>query len=117
MRLEKKEGDEAGIEPIRERLNTDEELIKKAFNLYGIPKILLRNSVPVDVAEDYVSEYELTPGYHYEWNEEEGKVEIKETPWVIEDDNGVKSYSLMAPPVVVSFIKQLADLLKNTPRY
>ncbi len=116
VRMEKKEGDEAGIAPLRERLDMDEQLIKQAFNLYGIPKILLRNSVPVDVASEYVSDYELTPAYDYEWNEEKGEVEIKETPWIIEDDNGVKSYSLMAPPVVVSFIKQLADILNNTAR-
>ncbi len=116
VRMEKKEGDEAGIEPIRERLETDEKLIKQAFNLYGIPKILLRNSVPVDKADEYVSEYELTPGYDYEWNEKDKRGEVKETPWVVEDDNGVKSYSLMAPPVVVSFIKQLADILRNTVR-
>ncbi len=113
VRMEKKEGDEAGIEPIRERLDMDEKLIKQAFNLYGIPKILLRNSVPVDIASDYVSEYELTPEYNYEWDEEKKEVKIKETPWIIEDDNGVKSYSLMAPPVVVSFIKQLADILRT----
>ncbi len=113
IRMEKKEGDEAGIEPIRERLEMDEKLIKQAFSLYGIPKILLRNSVPVDVASDYVSEYELTPGYHYKWEEKKQKVTVEETPWIIEDDNGVKSYSLMAPPVVVSFIKQLADILRS----
>ncbi len=112
IRMEKKEGDEAGIEPIRERLEMDEKLIKQAFGLYGIPKILLRNSVPVEVANDYVSEYELTPGYDYEWDEENEKVKVKETPWIIKDDNGVDSHSLMAPPVVVSFIKQLADILR-----
>ncbi len=113
VRMVEKEGDKAGIDPIRERLEMDEKLIKQAFNLYGIPKILLRNSVPADKAEEYVSEYELTPEYNYEWNEAENKVDIKETPWTIKDDNGVESYSLMAPPVVVSFIKQLADILKR----
>ncbi len=111
-RMERKEGDERGIAPIKERLDMDEKLIKQAFNLYGIPKILLRNSVPVNKAEEYVSYYELTPEYNYHFNEEKGEVEIKETPWTIKDENGVESYSLLAPPVVVSFIKQLADLLK-----
>ncbi len=111
-RMVGKEGDEKGIEPIKERLEMDEKLIKQAFNLYGIPKILLRNSVPVDKAEEYVSNYELTPQYDYEFDEETGEVKIKESPWTIKDDNGVESYSLLAPPVVVSLIKQLADLLK-----
>ncbi len=111
-KMVRKEGDEAGIDPIRERLEMDEYLIKQAFNLYGIPKILLRNSVPAEKAEEYVSTYELTPEYSYEWDEEKGEVIVKETPWTIKDDRGVESYSLLAPPVVVSFIKQLADLLK-----
>ncbi len=112
-RMIKKEGDEAGIDPIKERLDMDEKLIKQAFELYGVPKILLRNSVPVEKAKEYVSDYELTPEYRYKWNEEKGEVEIEETPWTIKDDNGVESYSLMAPPVVVSFIKQLADILRR----
>ncbi len=107
----RKEGDEKGIAPIKDRLDMDEKLMKQAFNLYGIPKILLRNSVPVDKAEEYVSEYELTPEYNYEINKDTGEVEIIETPWTIKDDNGVDSYSLLAPPVVVSFIKQLADII------
>ncbi len=108
----RKEGDEAGVEPIKERLEMDEYLIKQAFNLHGVPKILLRNSIPTDKAQDFVSEYELTPEYSFEMDKDTKKVEMKETPWTIEDENGVKSYSLMAPPVVVSFIKQLADLIK-----
>ncbi len=112
VRMVAKEGDEAGIAPIKERLEMDEKLIKQAFSLHGIPKILLRNSVPINEAEKYVSDYEITPEYKYEWNEEKKEVEVKEVPWVVEDDNGVESYSLMAPPVVVSFIKQLADILR-----
>jgi hypothetical protein len=44
--MKTKEGDEHGIEPIRERLNKDELLIKQAYTLQGIPKVLLRNSIP-----------------------------------------------------------------------
>ncbi len=110
VRMERKEGDERGIAPIKERLDMDEVLIKQAFSLYGIPKILLRNSVPVDKSEEYVSPYEITPEYVFE--NKDGEVKMTEKPWVIKDDNGVDSYSLLAPPVVVSFIKQLADVLK-----
>ena len=56
-----KEGDELGIGPIKERLKTDEKLIKQAFSLYGVPKILLRNSIPVDKAKQTVNDYEITP--------------------------------------------------------
>ncbi len=111
VKMIRKEGDEKGIEPIRERLDLDEKLIKQAFNLYGVPKILLRNSIPVEEAEKYVSPYELTPEYQY--TQKEGKVEVIEKPWTIKDDNGKESYSLLAPPVVLSFIKQLFEILKS----
>lgn len=104
-----KEGDEQGIEPIRERLIIDGELIKKAFNLYGVPKILLRNSVPVALAKEYVDDYEITPEYYYQ--KENDKVKILEKPWQVLDDDGVASYSLLAAPVVVALIKQLVEAL------
>lgn len=108
-RMVAKEGDEQGISPIRERLQTDGELIKKAFSLFGIPKILLRNSLPKDQARDYVNDYEITPAFSYEMAE--GKVKIIEKPWEVLDDEGIVSYSLMPPPVVVSLIKQLVEVL------
>lgn len=110
-KMMQKEGDQFGIEPIRERLTMDGKLIEKSFSLYGIPKILLRNSVPVSEAKEFLDDYEITPEYVMEWNEKEGKVKIIEKPWVVEDDDGIASYSLMPPPVVLSLIKQLADIL------
>jgi len=109
-RMVAKEGDELGIEPIKERLKTDEKLIKQAFSLYGIPKILLRNSVPIDKAKEYLDDYEITPEYVYE--KKGNKIELKEKPWQVQDDEGVASYSLMPPPVVVSLIKQLVEALR-----
>ena len=109
-RMVTKEGDENGIEPIRERLQVDEDLIKKAFELHGIPKTLLRNSVPVEMAEEYVDDYELTPEFIYE-KTSDGSVKTTEKPWQVKDDEGVTSYSLMPPAVVVSLIKQLVEVL------
>ena len=108
--MEEKEGDALGIEPLRERLKKEEELMKKAFLLHGIPKILLRNSIPVEIAKEYVDDYEITPVYEYEWLETEKKVKVKEKPWVIKDDQGKESYSLLASSVVVSLIKQLVEI-------
>jgi len=112
QRLVPKEGDELGIEPIRERLEIDEKLMKHALSLYGISKILLRNSVPVNLAEDYIDDYEITPEYDYRWDERKKKVEIIEKPWIFLDDEGVPSYSLLPQPLVVSLIKQMVDVLK-----
>jgi adenylate kinase family enzyme len=110
-RMVTKEGDELGIEPIRERLNKDELLIKQTFSLQGIPKILLRNSVPVDKAKEYTDDFEITPGYSYKYDPKTKKVETIEKAWEVLDDEGVPSNSLMPPPVVVSLIKQLVKVL------
>lgn len=107
-RMVEKEGDELGIEAIRGRLDRDENLLKKAHSLHGIPKVLLRNHVPVEKAGEVVNDYEITPEYYYEWNGEE--VEVKTRPFVVKDDRGVESYSLLAPPVVVSMIRQLSQI-------
>lgn len=106
-----KEGDEFGIEPIKERLELDEKLIEKSFSLYGIPKILLRNSVPVEKAKECIDDYEITPEYEYQWDGKTKKVKIIEKTWLIKDDKGSVSYSLLAPPVVVALIKQLTEVL------
>lgn len=112
VRMIRKEGDEFGIEPIKERLKLDERLMEEAFLLHGMPKVLLRNTVPVEKAKEEVDDYEITPEYVYRWDKNTKKVKITEKPWVIKDKNGIPSYSLMAPPVVVSMIKQLALVLK-----
>ncbi|MBZ9569762.1 nucleoside monophosphate kinase [Patescibacteria group bacterium] len=106
-----KEGDELGIEPIRERLKMDEKLIKQAFSLYGIPKILLRNSVPTELAKGYIDDYEITPEYSYQGDEKNKKVKIIKKPWIVLDDEKIKSFSLLPQPVVVSLIKQMIDVL------
>jgi len=110
-KMEKKEGDEFGIVPIKERLELDGKLINQAFSLYGIPKILLRNSVPIKEVEKSVDDYEITPEYGYELDEKTKRVKIIEKPWQFLDDEGIPSYSLLPPPVVVSLIKQMAGVL------
>lgn len=110
IRMEQKEGDELGTAPIKDRLATDKKLIEMAFNLYGMPKVLLRNTVPVDTAKDQVDDYEITPEYSFS-AKDDGSIETIETPWVVKDDDGVDSYSLLPQPVVVSLIKQIADII------
>jgi adenylate kinase family enzyme len=107
-RMVTKEGDDRGIEPIKTRLKTDGELIDQAFSLYGIPKILLRNSVPVK-EKDKVDEYELTPEYLLKQNN--GILRVETKPWIVKDDLRIDSYSLLAPAVVVAMIKQMVEIL------
>jgi len=110
-RMVGKEGDNLGIESIRERLNLDSQLIDKIFSLHGIPKILLRNSVPARLAKRYVDDYEITPEYSYQFEPRSGQVKMTEKSWTIKDDQGQEVHSLLAPPVVISLIKQLVSVL------
>lgn len=106
-----KEGDELGIEAIRDRIETDDKIMRSVFDLHGISKIYLRNCVPVSEAADAIDEYEMTPGYRYEWDETEQKINVIEESWVINDDDGIPSYSLLPAAVVVSLIKQIVGVL------
>jgi len=110
-RMITKEGDEQGIAPIKDRLDKDEMLIKQALKLQGIPKVLLRNSIPVDKVKANADDYEITPEFTYAYDEKKDKVITKERPWQVLDDEGVPCNSLMPPPVVVSMIKQLVEAL------
>jgi adenylate kinase family enzyme len=110
-RMVTKEGDEQGIEPIRARLEKDEVLIKQAYKLQGIPKVLLRNAIPADQTKEVTDDYEITPEYVYSVDEKTGEVKTSERPWEVKDDTGVASNSLMPPPVVVSLITQLVKAL------
>ncbi len=110
-RMVTKEGDEQGIAPIKERLDKDEMLIKEAYKLQGIPKVLLRNAIPAEKTKDVTDDYEITPEYVYNYDEKEKKIVVSERPWEVNDDEGVSSNSLMPPPVVVSLIKQLVKVL------
>src|SRR3989344_4191159 len=109
-RMEKKEGDELGIEPIRPRLIKDEEILKSVFSLHGIGRILLRNHVPKGLAKKYFDDYELTPEYVLKWDNSRKRVKVIEKPWTVVDDEGKESFSLMAPVVFISLLKQLAEV-------
>lgn len=110
-RMVPKEGDELGIESIHERLETDERVFNKLLELHGVLKIYLRNSVPVSEAAKFVDDYEITPTYSYE-RDASGKIRVIEKPWVIKDDDGVPSYSLLPAPVALAMVKQIAKILE-----
>jgi adenylate kinase family enzyme len=112
-RMVPKEGDSLGIGPIRDRLNKDEEILRKAFALHGVPKVLLRNHVLVSEASTYFDDYEITPEYVLKWNTKTKKVDVTEKPWSVKDDNGKECYSLMPAPVVVALLKQMAGILNT----
>lgn len=109
-RMVAKEGDSQGIDPIRERIEMDNKIFAQILNVQGVPKIYLRNSVPVEEAKNFVDAYELTPEYVYE-RTDNGEIKTIEKPWTVKDDAGVESYSLMPSAVVIGLIKQVAGVL------
>lgn len=108
VRMVPKEGDELGIEPIRERIEIDDKIASTLLELKGVPQVYLRNSIPVSVAKKIVDDYELTPAYHYKRNPKSGGIEVIEQPWIIKDDEGQSAHSLLPAAVVVALIKQVA---------
>ncbi len=110
-RMIPKEGDELGIEAIRDRIEVDDAVMRTLLKLEGVPKIYLRNSIPADVTKDYTDAYEVTPAYRYEWDPAKKEVHVIEEPWVVPDDNGKPSVSLLPAPVVVSFLHQTVKVL------
>ncbi|OGG38843.1 hypothetical protein A3I34_00810 [Candidatus Jorgensenbacteria bacterium RIFCSPLOWO2_02_FULL_45_12] len=110
-RMVEKEGDSLGIEVIRDRVEMDKKVIETLINMHGIPKIYLRNSVPVSFAKESVDDYEITPAYSYEFDTKNNRVAVSTSPWVINDDEGVPSYSLLPAPIVVSLIRQVVSVL------
>ncbi|MBI4132059.1 MAG: nucleoside monophosphate kinase [Candidatus Sungbacteria bacterium] len=111
QRMVAKEGDELGIEALRERIELDKTVMRRLLLLQGVPKVLLRNTVPVAAAAAMVDQYEITPAYRYEWDAAAEKVRVIEEPWVVNDDSGVPSYSLLPAAVTVGMIKQTAAVL------
>ncbi len=110
-RMVPKEGDELGIEPIRARLETDDAIFRQLLTLTGIPKIFLRNSVPVGNAKEYIDDYEATPAYSFELDPVTKAAKVIESPWIITDDDGVSSYSLLPAAVALALVKQTAQVL------
>lgn len=109
-RMVSKEGD-TNIGSFRDRIEADEKVMETLMKLEGVPQIYLRNSIPVELSNEYTDHYELTPAYSYKWHGDKKEVEVTEEPWIIKDDAGVPSYSLMAPAVAVALIKQIAQVL------
>ncbi|MBI4137700.1 MAG: nucleoside monophosphate kinase, partial [Candidatus Sungbacteria bacterium] len=110
-RMVVKEGDELGVEAIRDRIEVDKQVMRQLLGLQGVQKVYLRNSVPVADAKEFVDDYELTPSYRYEWDAQKQSVRVIEEPWIVKDDTGVQSYSLLPAAVVLSLIKQTAKTL------
>ncbi len=110
-RLAPKEGDELGIEAVRDRIELDRKVAATLLTLQGVPKVYLRNAVPVSVAAANIDDYEITPSYRYKYDANAKKVNVVEEPWTVKDGAGEVSYSLLPAAVTVGLIKQTAQVL------
>lgn len=104
-RMVKKEGDEFGLEPIKDRIIMDNQLMERARSLYGVPKIELYNALEADKTLNYVNDYEVTQEFYYELDKD-GKIITNAKMWELEED-GKKYNSLLPSSVVVQLIRQL----------
>jgi adenylate kinase family enzyme len=104
-RMVKKEGDELGIENIKERIINDLNLMEQARNMYGIKRVELFNALEKDKALDYVNDYEITKEYSFK-AKEDGTIERIEHPFYIKEDES-EFVSLLPATLVVQLIKQL----------
>ena len=107
--LVQKEGDAAGVASIQARLDADGELMEKALELQGIPMVLVRSSIPVTQANDYLEDYEIQPVIEYKYDG--NAVSTREVPWVFKDDSGVESYTMRAATFVVNMFSQIHAIL------
>ena len=109
FRMIPKEGDNLGITPIKDRLDKDEAMVRQVFALHGVPKVLMRNHIPIKESKTLFDEYEITPEYSF--THKGTKVIVHEKPWQVKDDNGDVVVSMLAAPVVVTMLKQLPEAL------
>lgn len=107
--LVKKEGDDKGLESIRDRLDQDQKLLEMISELNGVEKVLIRNDIPLSNYKEFVEDYEVTPQYSYE--DINGTVKVSTNPWVIKSDDDTDVVSLASPAVAVSMASQIHKIL------
>ncbi|MBN1162558.1 nucleoside monophosphate kinase [Patescibacteria group bacterium] len=104
-----KEGDSKGIETITDRLKEDQKLIQMSFGLHGIPKVLIGSSLPVDIAHDYLEDYEIQPRYRFSGKGDDVSYTLE--PWIFTDEKGRQCYTYRAATFVLNIFVQLHRIL------
>jgi adenylate kinase family enzyme len=111
VRLVAKEGDDKGIESLKDRLALDGQLMDMATKLQGVPKILVRNAIPAEAVLEYTEPYEITPAYSYTYDTATEQVQTHQEPWIVKDDAAKDCNSLLAPPALLSMMTQMHSIL------
>ncbi len=102
-----KPGDEVGVLALKDRFIKDFKLMEMARKLYGIERVEIFNAVPIDIANDLVDDYEITPEFTYTY--ENGRLKVHTTPWRFIENNK-EYYSLLAAAGILQFIKQFLEI-------
>lgn len=106
-----KEGDEFGIESIRKRLQLDQDLMEKACNLHGVQKVLIGSTIPCNIADNFIEDYEKQE--RYEFNPKGNNVVVSKAPWIVKDDSGVDCFTPYAATFVVNLFLQMHSILTS----
>lgn len=109
-----KQGDQDGLEQVKERQREVQAMVDKVKNEAPHLHIVVHNSIPLKEAHkhdstDFTEEAELI------WDTQKREVIRKFKPMVAINDEGEKVYSRWPEPVVVDMVDQLADWLESRP--
>lgn len=105
LRMVCKEGDELGIENIKERIIEDLKLMEQARKMYGVEKIEIYNSLEKQKASEYVDDYELTKEFCFDVD---CKKDVKKTTKQFSIMDGSSEYVSLSPaPAMIQLIRQL----------
>jgi adenylate kinase family enzyme len=105
LRMVCKEGDELGIENIKDRIIDDLQLMEQARKIHGVDNIEIYNALEKENSLNYVDEYELTKEFCFNHNDDK-KVSKETKPFSILD-NGVEYVSLLPASALTQLIKQI----------
>lgn len=105
-----KEGDALGVTAIKPRLVNEGKVMDNVFQIHGVPKVFLRNSVPAEFAKSNIDDYEVAKVYDFE-QLSDGSIKSKLKTLKFKDDEGTLSVTTFPAAVTVLLIKQLVDVL------
>ena len=106
--LQGKEGDSDGFSRIESRVRTDKALMNEVRKIKGLPIIEVPNSILI--SENQYDDYELTPEYYFEIDENNTVKTVKKK-YQLKDDQGEAIYMIEAPTTVLPMIKGIHKIL------
>lgn len=110
-RLIRKEGDEKGIENIRERLDKDGMLMAEIEKLPERNKLKVVNHIDLDRLGADVDEDEVAKKLVFSYDHGRDSVNVGYEPLIVKDDSGKDVYSLMSAAAVKDMLTSISQIL------